>query len=1126
MPSHATQQASPLSGPSPAHDSYTLDALTLYNWGGFEGLHMASIDVGNTAIIGATGSGKTTVVDALMTLLCERPGYNLASTGGHESDRDLVSYVRGVSGQGTDGSSAHIARQSKTVTGITARIVKSEAEQVVIGALFWFDGSSSSASDMQRRWFFSQGPSQSLQLWLEEWRSGGARALSKLARETEGLQLWTSKTAYLAKLQNHFEVGPNAFTLLNRAAGLKQLNSIDGIFRELVLDDHAAFSDALEVANGFDDLALIHAELELAQSQYLALLPLRELARRYQTQSERISAQLLRVKQLPLWFAIQGQTLWAERIAELDTQWQVQHERVEALQHALDTARKQAQVLLQLYLLAGGGSIEQLQESMRDKQLLLAGRKRQLADYQQLASNLALSMPAAMTAQALQQHQQQAQQALATLDAQQQAHRAVMEQAIQLAGNAQQALAQLQAEQEAIRLRPGSNIPPHDQQFRADLAAHLALAPEDLPFVAELVEVQKVQQHWRGAIERALGSQRLRIMVPAQAMRAALQWVNQRHNRVHVRLLEVPEPRPNEAAVEFWADGFCRKLNFKAHACAPAVQRLLAELDRHCVDSAEALQYTPHAMTQQGLMSGRARHFDKQDQKRLSDDWMTGFDNRDRLHSLAQRIEAAQAQWQAQREDKLAAERQQASLAAASTLWQRLQQLQFDDLDTSILQAQLDSLQTQLAVLQDPQSHAGKTKQQWVVAEQQVRAIDGALKASLAEKSKMEERLAQAEKRRSSYCARETQSMDTLGAEALDEVFFSQYLPLSCDTLDESERQAIQTQRSALHDEQGKLHRLDNSIVSQMGKARKEDRGALQEETSEVSAIPAYLERLRVLEEEALPDKKQRFQDYLNQSSEQGVNRLLSAIQSQVTEIRDRLHDLNQTMAKVDFQAGRYLQLHAQEVNLPVLKDINAQLAELRSARLRDDGGQSLYQVVPGIVELLREHATSRNTKAAQALLDARYRLQFSVHVHDRESDEILERRTGSQGGSGGEKEIIASYVLTASLSYALCPQGRARPLFGTIVLDEAFSKSSQAVAGRIIQALREFGLHALFVTPNKELRLLRNHTRSAVLVHRLGSQATLTSIAWQQLDAHYSQKLQQRYTQAVAATSEASGSA
>src|SRR5690606_41470840 len=103
----------------------------------------------------------------------------------------------------------------------------------------------------------------------------------------------------------------------------------------------------------------------------------------------------------------------------------------------------------------------------------------------------------------------------------------------------------------------------------------------------------------------------------------------------------------------------------------------------------------------------------------------------------------------------------------------------------------------------------------------------------------------------------------------------------------------------------------------------------------------------------------------------------------------------------------------------------------------------------------------------------------------------------------GGEIEIIASYILTASLSYALCPEGAPKPLFGSIVLDEAFSTSSQAVAGRIVSALREFGLHPLFVTPNKEMRLLRDHTRSAILVHRKGVKSTLASISWEELEAH-----------------------
>jgi hypothetical protein len=86
--------------------------------------------------------------------------------------------------------------------------------------------------------------------------------------EKDGTGIWPypSKKAFLARLRDYFEVGENAFTLLNRAAGLKQLNSIDEIFRELVLDDRSAFERATEVASSFDDLTDIHRELKPLES--------------------------------------------------------------------------------------------------------------------------------------------------------------------------------------------------------------------------------------------------------------------------------------------------------------------------------------------------------------------------------------------------------------------------------------------------------------------------------------------------------------------------------------------------------------------------------------------------------------------------------------------------------------------------------------------------------------------------------------------------------------------------------------------------------------------------------------------------------------------------------------------
>ncbi len=1130
-PASTTESTPPL-----APSGYHLHELHLYNWGAFSGRHQASIDAANTAIIGATGSGKTTLIDALMTLLCANPRYNLASTGGHESDRDLVSYVRGASGPGHSGDdSDHLARSGRGVTGIAARLVRGvsgegndhdpQGDSVLIGALLWFDGSSASVGDMSRRWFFAQGAGHSLDAWLEEHHSGGARALGKLEKNTDGLHIFTTKTAYLAKLQRFFEVGPNAFTLLNRAAGLKQLNSIDEIFRELVLEDQSAFDEALKVAANFDELAGIHTELELANQQYVSLLPLRDMARQEQ-QAQHQLADLRTVQAaLPAWFAAQGRRLWEQRSATLQTRLAQLQGQIDDDQTTLKNTRADEQARLADYLQTGGSNIEVLQGSVASQQQVLRQRQAALADYQKLVRNLALASPTGtgtnkgtsaetsavteagtvVTAALLATHQQAASAALAQLDVQQTEHTAAFETAVMHERNAHAELVQLQAEHDAVRQRPDSNLPVAFQPFRAALADALQLSPDDLPFAAELIEVRKDEHAWRGAIERALDSHRLRILVPAHAMPAALRWVNQRHNRLHVRLLEVQEEQQPQgtphAPPPFWNDGFCRKLTLKPHAHQHALHKLLAELDRHCVDNADALRHTPHAMTAQGLMSGRAQHFDKQDQKRLDQDWMTGFDNRDRLAQLAQSIADAQVQWTTLEHTKKAAQSLLAQAALQQRLWQNLQTLRFEDLDAADTQTELNRLQEQLTALLNPQSDTARAQARYAQAQSLREQAEAALRSHERDHAgvQAEHRSAQAKQ---ADCASRLAQQKT-DAPTLDGTL-ARLLPgglpqVTCEQIDAQERTTADALRDKLDKHQRQLAELHKDLIRQMARALKEDRGALADQAEELAALPHFLERLRMLEEEALPEKRQRFQEYLNTASEQGVSTLLSGIEAQVADITERIDDLNRTLQRVDFQPGRTLQLAPQPVLHPSLQSLNKTLAQLRTARLQGDDGQSHYQALRAMVELLREHATNRRTKAAQALLDARYRLQFAVHVIDRATGQILERRTGSQGGSGGEKEIIASYVLTASLSYALCPPGRSRPLFGSIVLDEAFSKSSAAVAARIIQALREFGLHALFVTPNKELRLLRNHTRSAVLVHRRGRQASLACLSWEE---------------------------
>jgi uncharacterized protein YPO0396 len=1087
-------------------ETFILSQIDLFNWGGFNGRHQAAIDPAGTAVIGPTGSGKTTLVDALMTLLCANPRYNLASTGGHESDRDLVSYVRGVSGPGDGGADqSHIARNGKTVTAITATFKNGE-KLVRLGVILWFEGTSSTASDMKKLWLFSTSPEHTLEHWLTVHHEGGMRALRQMEKNDTGIWTFPSKKGYLARLRDFFDVGENAFTLLNRAAGLKQLNSIDEIFRELVLDDHSAFGRAAEVANSFDDLKDIHEELQIARRQQHSLIPVAEGWERYETTEQALAEQEALKNVLPVWFAEQAHGLWKQEAEQLDADLQAAQETEVNLASEQSGQRKTVDRLRQAYLNVGGASIEDLEERIGDWNKTCDRRAQNAAQYQQLASRL--NLPNDISSESLAANQQTAEVRKKQLkDELGLAQERTYEQGV-TEKELKNQLAGLKQEYQEVHLRPNSNLEPKFQQFRAALAQNLDLAEEALPFVAELVQVKEGEREWRGAIERAIGSQRLRILVPPEALEAALDWVNQRDNKLHVRLLEVKQP---DSQPRFFDDGYTRKLEYKEHPYREAVKDLLAGVDRHCVDSAQKLRQTPHSMTAQGTMSGKSRFFDKQDQKRIDADWLTGFDNRDRLAALKQGLESVKKQLNDASAEVELAKAQVSELAAQSTVLDHLSKLSFEDIDLPGAEQKLEELETRLSQLTTPDSDATAAKTAFAEAEGKLTEIAQQHTAIRVKIDRLERDLDRAiDQKQKAFRRAESGLTDAereLGAGHFPEVSAQQL-----EEIRDLEDRVGKTLQDKIDKLKARSSDIARDLAKKMSDAKKEDRGALSEVGRELEDIPKYLERLQVLTEEALPEKLNRFLEYLNRSSDEGVTQLLSHVDNEVSMIEERIDDLNETMRRVEFQPGRYLRLVSNRVIHESLRSLQNAQRQLASARFNDDAGESQYKALQHLVLLLKDACERNRTQGAKALLDPRFRVEFAVSVIDKKTGNIIETRTGSQGGSGGEKEIIASYVLTASLSYALCPDGSSRPLFGTIVLDEAFSRSSHAVAGRIIAALREFGLHAVFITPNKEMRLLRNHTRSAIVVHRKGQSSTLTSLSWQALDEFHQQHVKTRH--------------
>lgn len=1076
--------------------SYRIARLDMFNWGGFSGKHHADINPEGTAVIGPTGSGKTTLVDGLMTLITAHPKYNLASTGGHESDRDLASYVRGVTGPG-DGSErqSHVARSGKTVTGISATLSNGE-NTAIIGAVLWFDDSSTSPSDMKKFWYVATTNEHSLDVMLDVHQQGGMRALNQRTKVETGLWSFSSKVKYLARIRDFFEVRDNAFNLLNRAAGLKQLNSIDEIFRELVLDDTSQFERAKEVANSFDDLADIHEELVIARRQQASLEPVKSTWDQCVSNRQKLTELEILDENIPTWFAKQAYSLWKTEGERLANEHSMCKAELEDASRSVEQKRTEREQLNQAYLQLGGSDIETLKRLISEKQKHVSKVEHSAQQFGSVLAQVSISIPASQVE--FERCKIQLQNKVEELTEQESTRK---NEAYQIGAELVGATKQREecaAELRDIENSPSSNIPGPFQRFRKELADHLNVDEDSIPFLAELVQVKPEHSEWRGAIERAIGSQKLRLMVPPEQMDTALRWVNHRNNQLHVRLWELEQP---SSAVQFFEDGYLRKLDYKDHPYREAAKHLLSKFDLHCVATAEDLRNTPHAMTVQGMMSVKQGFFDKQDQRSLNDNWFTGFDNKDRLAMLRAQLEGLQATQRNLESKQTQVKKQVEKLNQTIQLLNHAGQIEYAEIDIATAAKQLELEQEKLARLTQPETDMAKAKAELEECDQALKTLEAERDKWIKKDAGIQKDIDNADNQRSTLYARQEKGL-TDEAISILESRFEHMQVLTVENVSERERENAQVVRKELDTVNQKQSKLERELAKRMSDAKEQDRGALNEVGREMTDVEKYLERLEVLTKEALPEKLKRFKDYLNRSSDEGVTQLLETINSETHRIEDKLEDLNSTLRRVDFQADRYLQLVCSKVTHESLRTLQKALRRLNSARLQDDNGESHYRALQDIVALLRDACERNRTVGAKSLLDPRFRLEFKVSVINRETHQVIETRSGSQGGSGGEKEIIASYVLTASLSYALCPDGTNTPKFGTIVLDEAFSRSSHVVAGRIISALREFGLHALFITPNKEMKLLRNHTRSAIVVHRKGMESRLVAMSWQELEA------------------------
>ena len=542
-----------------------LRQLSVYNWGSFHGLHTAHIDPGGTLITGDNGAGKSTLVDALMALLqpAGKAAFNVAAAQGDRSDRSLMSYIRGSFGSAHDGTQTRVRskREGAVVTGLCACYEAEDGAEMALAALFWMTHAGNSLSDLKRVYLVARR-NLTLKELLDAFGDGDPRALKDFLKQDPAI---TNSDDRFSEYQESYRRllrmdNPNAPALLARALGLKKIDDLTALIRELVLEPSNVRDDARKAVNEFADLVGIHERLLDARRQRDALAELPSVEkdlRRAEQELRQLDAEL---QGLPVWFGEQCAALWATRIEQIQERLQTAKQELAKLEQAVKDAEDNGEQRHADYLQAGGERIESIKKDLATAEEKLRDTSRRAANYQQIAG--ALQLDIALQETVFLHNQHLAEQSVQQIEQDKKvAQDAFAEQAAKFA-NAQQQHRDLQEEIRAIEARPDSNIDSKFQQLRDEMAEALGLAREQLMFFGELLDVKDEERGWQGAIERALGGLRTTLAVPESEFPLVTRWLNQRHTGLHVRAQVV---RASNGKAVFKTNGYLRKLVWREH---------------------------------------------------------------------------------------------------------------------------------------------------------------------------------------------------------------------------------------------------------------------------------------------------------------------------------------------------------------------------------------------------------------------------------------------------------------------------------------------------------------------------------------------------------------------------------
>ncbi|WP_444633396.1 ATP-binding protein [Cupriavidus oxalaticus] len=1078
---------------------FRLSRLEVFNWGTFDKRVWVIRPEGRNGLLtGDIGSGKSTLVDAVTTLLvpAQRIAYNKAA-GAESRERTLRSYVLG-----------HYKSERNEVTG-TARPValRDHNSYSVILGVFHNAGYDQTVTLAQVFWMkdatgqparFYVGAEQDLSIAGDFAHFG--TDIAALRKKLRGLkaELFDGFNPYGAWFRRRFGIeNDQALELFHQTVSMKSVGNLTDFVRSHMLEPFDVAPRIGALLGHFDDLDRAHEAVLKAKRQEAMLTPLVADCERH-AELVAASEQLRACREaLRPYFAQLKLGLLDKRIAGLTEEWERQDTHVRRLQERREAQRNDEAELRRHIAENGGDRIGRLAEEIRAQADESAKRRHKAERYGELVRAVGelppQDEPAFLALRAR----------FATLAEAAKSREAALENDLTEHGvTLRQGKADHDALREEIRSLKArrSNIPAAQIAMRSAMCEALSLPEDDMPFAGELLQVRDDERDWEGAAERLLHNFGLSLLVPDARYPEISAWVDRTHLKGRLVYFRVREGARTDGAA-LHRDSLARKLAIKPDSpfYGWLEREVAARFDVACCATHEQFRRETRAVTRAGQVKMPGERHEKDDRHRLDDRsrYVLGWSNaakiaalendarvlqtrlterfalmgglakerdalREQLTALSQLdifADYEELDWQAPAREaaRLAEEKRQ--LESASDVLRQL------TVRLGEVQAALEETEKQLEDHRDKRSKAEGRKSDTL-------ALRAETQATLDESAE-------------SAVAVPAETIDALRAEILGQHTLTVE---ACDGRERDMRNALQDRLDA---ESKRLGRLSESIVKAMS-AYKE---AYKLETSEVDASVAagfeYRSMLDKLHADDLPRFEARFKELLNVNTINEIANFNAQLGKEQQTIRERVERINESLTQIDYNTGRYIRLEAQLTPDAEIRDFQSELRACTEGALTgsEDSqySEAKFLQVKRIIERFRGRTgqTDQDRRWTAKVTDVRNWFVFGASERWREDDAEHEHYSDSGGKSGGQKEKLAYTILAASLAYQFGLEwGAVRSRsFRFVVIDEAFGRGSDESAQYGLRLFAKLNLQLLIVTPLQKIHIIEPYVSSVAFV-------------------------------------------